>query len=360
MIYYGVESGSPRIQETCGKKLDVAIVVPRVKQTLRTGIKPMLSFILGFPEETKADVQLTFDLISRVLENDGAQVQLHLLTPLAGSQLYEQFGDDIELDTYFSDITYGVTSTDDLVFFRKYPEVFSSFYHFRTRDVSRNTYVGSDQFLYAASSELRHTIRALSLYFGGLWQAYCRWKEFTLSLYPENGFGSMSFADIISTVAAFAQHCAELKQEAFYLNDLAQYEAVLYELGKRIRESGTAVSWKEACRAEPSELGLSQKVTVKEFHFDIPAAIEFLKSGSGLWPPEKKTCHLLLFSTDAGRTTTLRMSQDTADAIGRIAQGDSLRECLSSYSKPVGRAIQTLVSRGIIVKRAMESDLSCI
>ena len=79
-----VESGSPKVLKMINKKMDLE----RAKETIRSmrelGIYSKVFFMVGFPGETKEDIQLTLDLASN-LKADWSQFSI--VNPLPGTEL---------------------------------------------------------------------------------------------------------------------------------------------------------------------------------------------------------------------------------------------------------------------------------
>jgi radical SAM superfamily enzyme YgiQ (UPF0313 family) len=129
-IYFGVETGSERMQKVTKKKLDLAPTRSTVSQVVAAGLTCTTSFITGFPEEASEDQDATLDMVGDMLATHPlrVRVQLHILSPEPGSEmacrpqtiLFDGIGPEL----------------DDLVdheLLLKSPEVFSVFYHFRTQ-----------------------------------------------------------------------------------------------------------------------------------------------------------------------------------------------------------------------------------
>jgi anaerobic magnesium-protoporphyrin IX monomethyl ester cyclase len=86
-ISYAIESGSPRIQKFIKKRLDLERAREVIARTVRAGIYVNGFFMMGFPTETREEVQMTIDY--------GCSTRLHsatffLLNPFRGTEIYEQ------------------------------------------------------------------------------------------------------------------------------------------------------------------------------------------------------------------------------------------------------------------------------
>jgi anaerobic magnesium-protoporphyrin IX monomethyl ester cyclase len=103
-ISLGVESGNVEIQRRhCGSKLldskKAAVDVEKCEEVFRacrdSGIETRAFCMIGFPEETPAMVEETFDLVERC---DPDQVQFCAVTAYPGTPLYRMVRGDKELD----------------------------------------------------------------------------------------------------------------------------------------------------------------------------------------------------------------------------------------------------------------------
>ena len=128
-IYYGIESGSERMQKIINKNLRIQSCVNIVKCSIKNGIAVTASFIYGFPDETYDDLNKTLELIHQLMRI-GANVQLHFLTFEKGSKLYDDYKHEL---TYFcvnQQKSFGVEELSHEI--QKYPELFSSFWNYST------------------------------------------------------------------------------------------------------------------------------------------------------------------------------------------------------------------------------------
>jgi radical SAM superfamily enzyme YgiQ (UPF0313 family) len=131
-IYYGIESGSARMQAISKKRLDLSLFDPIVDATQKLGMAATVSFITGYPEEEKADQAATLDLISHSFGKSAAplNVQLHLLTPEPGTDLLKQYGPNIAYDGYISDFNFPTLEANDSQVLESNPGVFINHHYF--------------------------------------------------------------------------------------------------------------------------------------------------------------------------------------------------------------------------------------
>lgn len=83
-IFFGVESGSPDIQKLIKKGIELHKVETTVRGCYEAGIVPVVSLILGFPDETPAQVRQTADLARKLPE---ALFDVNFFFPLPATEL---------------------------------------------------------------------------------------------------------------------------------------------------------------------------------------------------------------------------------------------------------------------------------
>lgn len=87
-INFGVETASPRLQREIGKKLDLDKLEEAVRQTRRLGMIPIGFFMLGFPGETREEMQRTIDFAVR---SDLLGAKFFQVIPYPGTELGRQW-----------------------------------------------------------------------------------------------------------------------------------------------------------------------------------------------------------------------------------------------------------------------------
>lgn len=145
-IYYGVETGSRRMQSAVAKRLDLDLFWPTLEATREVAIEATTSFITGYPQETQADQDDTLNLIGAewVREADNVVIQLHLLTPEPGTALLAEFRDQLEWDGHISDFNLPALEHGDDTLMASDPEVFVNHHYYRsTLPRDRNVLVTS-------------------------------------------------------------------------------------------------------------------------------------------------------------------------------------------------------------------------
>ena len=86
-IWFGVESGSPRILEKINKGVTLQHAINAFRLCKEEGIQTACSFILGIPGETVNDMKATFKFVEK-LDPDWCRFNIFIAVP--GSSLYEE------------------------------------------------------------------------------------------------------------------------------------------------------------------------------------------------------------------------------------------------------------------------------
>ena len=131
---YGIDSGSKRTLNFIHKNIDHGILYQKVMETTDVGVVPTLSFVIGFPEEEKEDIDATLTLALRtgVIGNSNPLIQLATILP--GTELHRHYANRLirEVDTYFSlgiEFDNGKRLDSDEKMINSDPILFSSFYN---------------------------------------------------------------------------------------------------------------------------------------------------------------------------------------------------------------------------------------
>lgn len=100
----GIESGSDRILEMIKKNLTTSEVTKKIDLMNKTGFKPIGYFILGFPTETKEEMQQTIDFAMHLKLYRAA---FTCLIPFPGTEIYNtlQSNHEIPYDFDFTNLT---------------------------------------------------------------------------------------------------------------------------------------------------------------------------------------------------------------------------------------------------------------
>lgn len=132
-IFFGIETGSLRMQKLTNKRLKLDGVVQLLRYISDKGIKATTSFIYGFPEETEDDVNDTLELITRIADIGSVTVWTHLCTFLPGTELSERYKYEMMPTTTYSNITGDIAVEECADLITAHPSIFQHLMEYKTQ-----------------------------------------------------------------------------------------------------------------------------------------------------------------------------------------------------------------------------------
>jgi radical SAM superfamily enzyme YgiQ (UPF0313 family) len=128
-MYFGIETGSRRMQEIVRKRLDVDLVEPTLAVTERLGIHSTASFITGYHEELEPDLAETLDLLGRCV-GSSCLTQLHMLAPEPGTPMFAEHREKMEYDGYAGPYNAFRVAPEDTQLVLDHKDIFSTYYYY--------------------------------------------------------------------------------------------------------------------------------------------------------------------------------------------------------------------------------------
>ncbi|MFH1488472.1 MAG: radical SAM protein [Pseudomonadota bacterium] len=318
---YGIDSGSKRTLSFIRKHIDHDLLYDRVVETSDQGIIPTLSYVIGFPEEEKEDIDQTLRLALRagIVGNNNPLIQLPTVLP--GTDLYNLYKDRLvrEVDTYFSlglefDGERRLKEDDALI--SSEPMLFSSFYNLPSRAGSLSelnliagyfplivrTYPKAFLIL---SLDCRQSVSDLFLKWLDWVKERLNRQERTLS--PQDCY--LYFRDFVSDCLE-----PEGKKPRKHFNDVLKYENLSLEVGKFAQEkSPFHIDLDKIKGFKPAR---NRNLIIEAFSFNMPEIIEDLKRGDfkEAYPHEQT---VLLFRQEEDLLDVSEINPFTKDFLGR-------------------------------------------
>jgi hypothetical protein len=161
-LYFGIETGSVRLQEICKKHLDLSLVGPMLDVAQGVGIETTASFITGYPEEQQQDQDDTLDMLGDCFR-PACLPQLHMLAPEPGTAMYAQQRDRIEYDGYGGRYNALLVGSEDEQLILDQPDIFQTYYYYPA-ELPRSRYIFAveavDVFRRAGAIVLNYLLRA--------------------------------------------------------------------------------------------------------------------------------------------------------------------------------------------------------
>jgi radical SAM superfamily enzyme YgiQ (UPF0313 family) len=247
-IFYGIETGSDRLQKVINKKLDLAEAWQRIEAADRNGIKIAVALITAFPEETRDDLRDTIHFFVDSSRFEYAEPQLSLLAPLAATPIYEKHKDELVLDEIFSDMSHQGWQQDpaDAEMIGSYPDIFPNFYAVPTRSIPRSYFKEVRDFVTYVTTWFHWLPVALRQDSGDFLQVFDRWKNWLAAKDRPGGetdTGSVPYychRNFRGDFLEFVETC--------YLNELARAKAPIAAL---VRSEGMSHAEKTRAGSMP-------------------------------------------------------------------------------------------------------------
>lgn len=128
-LYFGVETGSVRMQRVTKKNLDLELVEATLATAHDLGIDTTASFITGYPQESLADQNDTLDMIGR-LSSPRCLTQLHVLVPEPGTPLLVEYAGALRYDGKFGPFNAQFLAAEDGVLIQAEADIFQTYHYY--------------------------------------------------------------------------------------------------------------------------------------------------------------------------------------------------------------------------------------
>ncbi|HEY2117358.1 MAG TPA: radical SAM protein [Candidatus Angelobacter sp.] len=178
-IFFGIETGSRRMQKIIDKGLDLNDSAERVRSCDKFKINTAVSLMAGFPDETMADLRDTAAFFVDSLRYDHADPQLSILAPLADTPITRQHKDALLLNDDAADMSFrGWRQTpEDHAMIAAHPEIFSSFYSAPLPHLDREFLKELRDFLLSGMRAFRRLLLGLHQDSGNVVDVFLQWQE---------------------------------------------------------------------------------------------------------------------------------------------------------------------------------------
>jgi radical SAM superfamily enzyme YgiQ (UPF0313 family) len=248
-IFFGIETGSQRLQKIINKKLDLAESKCRIAAADRNGINTTVALIVGFPEETRDDLRDTIHFFIECLRFDRAEPQCSLLAPLAATPIYEEHKHHLVLDHIFSDMSHQSwgQDPDEAAMIAAHPEIFPNFYAVPTVLLERQYVKEVMDFATYLATWFRWLPVAILQDSGDLLDVFDRWRRWRAERPARDGDEDTGWTPYYSH-RRFHHEFLEFVDEC-YLPEMA-----------RARSAIAAVARAEAARASDGRHPIVQEV----------------------------------------------------------------------------------------------------
>jgi radical SAM superfamily enzyme YgiQ (UPF0313 family) len=178
-VFFGIETGSARMQKIIDKGLDMADSAARVRSCSKFEIKTAVSLIVGFPEETKEDLRATIGFFMDSLLHEHADPQLVILAPLAGTPIEQQHKNELFLEDADSDMAYRGWNQgpEEKKMIAEHPGIFSNFYSIPTQFLDHEYLKELRDFLLNGIKTVRPLLRQLRQAGADMLLVFEEWRD---------------------------------------------------------------------------------------------------------------------------------------------------------------------------------------
>ncbi len=293
---YGIDSGSGRTLAFIRKNIDSEILLQRVRETTDRQIVPTLSFVIGFPEERKEDIEQTLRLAILSAISGNANILLQMATTLPGTDLHKRYSALLvrEVDTYFSlgiEFNDGKRLPTDDALIDSDPVLFSSFYNLPCPAASSEELNTIANYFSIIASLYPRTFMLLSLELDR--PLFDLFFLFLDHVERKTGLRSITPRECFLSFEGFAAQLLSEKGPPVrsYIPEIARYETCLIDAGKHDVEFSSFVI--DLDRMRELRPLLNQKILIERFTFNIPIIILDAKFGRFAETYPKQSTYLI-------------------------------------------------------------------
>ncbi len=360
---YGIDSGSKRTLAFIRKDIDCEVLFDRVRETTEAGIIPTLSFVIGFPGESRQDLEATLELALKSSATGNANILVQMATILPGTDLYDKYRRRLvrEVDTYFSlgiEFDQGKRIASDDALIDSDPAIFCSFYNVpcpaATHEELNETasYFPIIATLYPRSFfllslELKRP--TLDLFFGFLDRVAEDTERGRHGDGSWSGHGGTREQDPRPPTGKLAQRCLTPQACLAHFSDFAAESLARHDILVRdyipevvkyetcLLSAGQAGSPPSPFHIDSSRIGglkplRNEKILIERFTFDIPSLILEFKCGH--FPDNCPRKAVVLAFTQAPGGTQVRQINEFGFDFLRLCDGQSTLEEISDQLYP--------------------------
>jgi radical SAM superfamily enzyme YgiQ (UPF0313 family) len=331
-LFFGIETGSPRLQRIVKKDLDLLQAAERVRTCDRFEIKTAVSLITGFPEENMDDLRDTIHFFMDSLRYDYADPQLCILAPLADTPIYKDHKDHLVFDDVISDMSFQGWRQDpaDCEMIAEHPDIFCNFYSVPTPFLDRRLLKEIREFILNAMQAFRWLLIGVHQDSGDLVTVFLEWRSWRAKhkapfpennptiYYPQPAFHSDFLEFLRTEYLPNRSKCPEA------IKTLADYEATFARDNSKPEslptEKTTIQSKTDAAIALDSRPRKISSVHITELDADYHEIVKQLREKQPLNRVVKREVTLVTRLTQNRGTEVLQLSPLSAELL-RLCEG---------------------------------------
>jgi hypothetical protein len=336
-IFFGIETGSARLQTIIDKGLDLDEAAERIGTCDKFEIKTAVSLITGFPEETTSDLRDTVGFFMDSLRYDWADPQLCILAPLADTPIYKQHRSNLIFDDVISDMSFQGWKQDpaDVKMIEDYPELFPNFYSVPTPFLDRQLIKELREFVLSGMQVFRWLLIGLHQDSGNLLDVFNQWRKWRIrnkEPMPDDN------VRVYYTQPTFHREFLEFVRSHYLtvssrarvaISTLADYEAAFApgaaESPAQTAPEGRRVD-KDGLISLDSRASVAPGIHVTQLDADYQVIVELLRRKSPITSVPIRQVTLVTHENQQHRTEILQLSQASAQLLPLCKDGKTVRE----------------------------------
>jgi radical SAM superfamily enzyme YgiQ (UPF0313 family) len=276
-VFFGIESASEKYQKLIKKNLKLENIENAINACVKQGVSFTTSYIMGFPEEDRADLSATLKACLRDAARNPRQVKLNVLAPIPGTELSDKYLNRFTSPLAFQpDASPFFLKNEPAVEARKmieaYPDIFSSFYFIKPTHFDLAELFDIRCFYGLMIDEFPRTSHLILHYLSMQpFDLLERYRKMDLPLKPEEmttARMSQYFMEIIGP------YCERPSRAGLFIQEILKYELAIYQARttptpEHLFESQSNAATLDVETLEPERLCFSPSFLLRSFKADI-------------------------------------------------------------------------------------------
>lgn len=298
-VFMGIETGSKRMQRMIGKNLNLDKVTNVIEWISDKAISFTVSFIIGFPDETLEDLEMTIRLMTLLrFKGDGSEVvQLHMLSPAPGTEMYEENKSNLFFDGYIPDAAIADLTEDMRVVVENHLDVFASFGYYGTKHLDRQFLLKVNFVFLSLLCFFPYTTLALLQFMGSNFPRQLL-SALSLMTCPETVWFQVGVHIRISAVYPFLKEC-------------------LRELGPRKEMTQEVLLYEKTANDLQYDIVKHDAPIIRKFRYDVERWITQVANGAipELSDFSRRDAHYILFLKSDSKVKTMVLPEQVGTAL---------------------------------------------
>jgi radical SAM superfamily enzyme YgiQ (UPF0313 family) len=341
-IFFGIETGSKRMQKIIDKGLELNDSAERVRSCDKFKINTAVSLMAGFPDETMNDLRDTAAFFVDSLRYDHADPQLSILAPLAGTPISTQHKDALVLNDGVADMSYRGwrQEIEDHAMIAAHPEIFSSFYSAPLPHLDREFLKELRDFLLSGMRVFRKLLLGLHQDSGNVVDVFQRWQEWRTGngIQFSNGDRTVYYAQSqfpIDFIRFVRLHYIPASNAPLAITALADYEAAL--LAPDLHDPALhnnkdpLLDDKEDLLSPDSRLNVRPEVDVIKLPADYQEIVRRLRQKGPLHDIPEKQVKVAIRRVPSGPAEVRQLTPLSAELLDLCADGLTVQEIAGEF-----------------------------